>query len=1231
MKRKTVYNVFILTMTLFILVIMPARIVSADNLSVHLESTGYAIKENSSYAVKNGTKTDIFVFGEKTLGTLSIDGEILETQPYNNVTAYTAVDELRFRYYYDGDYQNDNKNDWNLTDSDAKKISGCDTDGKIKCGGLLVQSSSDGENWDKEIVKTDVFSSNKSELTDFYTINEKEIRKGTYYRIVIVYEMKKKIGENKLGIDKYKNARFMEVYKCYVGYGADPISFKDINSGTESNEQAEFIDGFILDKGGSNFDVSVSKDGDTSKKVSNYTAFTKKGTYDFTITSELGKQYTRTIVVSNGLKSVNISPKVFEGGKKGNYDESVYPNSGIASYGKESLSALKLAQNGDNEIVDSTIGNIDSYGVNGNKIGLYLDVETSPSGYEIYDDDYGKKKKQTVNEAWVGEIRRGALLVQKSNNGTDWKRIDSKHYTDGLYTTDYGKYYAGKGERLIYTPEGTDILKGVYLKVTYAYNILNKTTKEENRCIEVYTIFICSNDLDAVTFHNMTVQDDVDNYIDDSDGLSAEIHKSAESLQSGSSTITGFRIDKSGNPTVRYTVSCNDKSIEIPESNEFTTSGRYVIELTSAVGTTKKVTLYVDRNSSKKAIQAYFGDSFITGKRIFSDGEIPTFEGGLADYNVLPSDKNLRSVSGTITNLSTHNEIHIDQNSSAQSDTLVEAGIYEAVFTTRPEDSMFPGDYWKFTFNFKIIEEGTAPGPVVNKNSLEEYLYKNVSDLYPMYYGVTDKSENHDVTVAFSTYENALKFAYALEVQDAEPQEDGSYRYKSTEQDTQKILYPDLASVTAAEYYFAEKRVEELYFDLSDQFTYVTLKDKEIENTEDLRDLDLNSSVIIAGEGEKQKSSNINAYKYPLISPKPYAYLSLKGGTIDKGYNDFKLVKDRNGYDSNNFTITDESGKVYDIGYGDKVGEKLEQQGCPSGIITITEETCYGDTTSYNAIFIAKDDNTAKITLSCTTDGKEADLSFTQDNNGQVIETDCFRLSQITDLLDPCTLVKISYKKGEALENEFFIADRISDKVWSMKGEYTISVINRLGYSYSLTANVSGNAEIVLDFQGEGVNISTAYGAKNVKLPPLTKTGYDLVGFEDENGNIYSDEISEILFKGNTVLKAVWEAKEYKLTYIDANGKKISDSKVKFGETIDLSKPKVRRGMEFVGWLNNGKLIEGDTLNVDSDNDIVLTASVRPISMSKKIRNVSIGGSFALLILVIIIKKVKGGKRHEKA
>ena len=108
-----------------------------------------------------------------------------------------------------------------------------------------------------------------------------------------------------------------------------------------------------------------------------------------------------------------------------------------------------------------------------------------------------------------------------------------------------------------------------------------------------------------------------------------------------------------------------------------------------------------------------------------------------------------------------------------------------------------------------------------------------------------------------------------------------------------------------------------------------------------------------------------------LISEKPYYYLNpVKGGKVTSGFTDFEFIRDEHGYDSDNVTITDQNGKTYGIKYNESVGAQLAASGCPSGVVTISEKTVYGDTVTYDAVYIRDGENTAVASLSCYQNGK---------------------------------------------------------------------------------------------------------------------------------------------------------------------------------------------------------------------------------------------------------------------
>ena len=177
--------------------------------------------------------------------------------------------------------------------------------------------------------------------------------------------------------------------------------------------------------------------------------------------------------------------------------------------------------------------------------------------------------------------------------------------------------------------------------------------------------------------------------------------------------------------------------------------------------------LYVDRSTDEEALNNYFGDSFIDGKRIYSEGEYPVFEGGKTTYNINAMPDTFLPISGTIKNITTGKTIEIISSRTAQSDVLDEAGDYIAEFSTNSnyEKDLRSGDNRIFTFHFSLIAAGNAPGPQVNKQKLYQYAQSKVSDSYPIYYGLTYQSAyKGNITLAFSSREDAAKYQNSYEM-----------------------------------------------------------------------------------------------------------------------------------------------------------------------------------------------------------------------------------------------------------------------------------------------------------------------------------------------------------------------------------------------------------------------------------------------------------------------------------
>ena len=1215
----------------------------ADN-SYTIESKNYELSDGVSFNVEGVSSKSTLCYGANSIGSLKVSGSVNEQSTYNSYNAIGAYGEVALTYSYNGVYQTGSKEQWNLSSSNAKTVNGIDLGKKVEKGAIIVERSYDGRQWETVSVQTNVFHKVDSDISYFYTICDADVRNGTYFRVTLAYRMQRKTGtERSLGIfstDVYEYREFVEIRDFYVCYNKNPITLRDVESGEViTNRRA--TKGFILDMSGTAVKVTV-KDTEvgTERAVADLTSIIDRGNYQITVITHLGNRFTQSINVSEGMEMTAVLPTIV-----GNEKYELEGTSGNIPFGMSSLTALKIGHQENSRVATGTVSGFDAYGITGDSVSLFLRIRdfstAEKNGWSISSDTWGKKEKQTVAGTWSGVVGTGALVVQTSRDGKEWEDVSQGKYANGLYTTDYYTHYSDQGDVLIYTPDGSELLNGIYIRVVYAYQVGRNGEKKESRILETYEFYLCSNELGAVTFKNLSASQNLEEMLGLDNEIDVTVYKKAETLVSGSGTVTGFEIDKSLNPTVQYKVYRNGAIISSAGNNRYTAAGKYEIHLTSAVGTTEVITIFVDPQSSENALSHYFGDGFIEGKRIYSDGEYPVFEGGKTTYHISANRTDYLPISGTIQNISTNEVIEVKSGTTDITETLKTPGHYVATFSTRPQGngSELPGDYRVFTFQFEIIAEGSAPGPVVNQRNLEMYAKTTATDSYPMYYGLIYHSAAvGNIKIAFATKEAAINYAYNYEKGTVEIQEDGSFRYTGSFVLTDKVKYNSAWDLTDAMYYFAEQAVQVLYFDISDLYTYRTLTETVIENTKNLRTLELKDTVTIFGDGQREMLCTNDGL--PIISPKPYAYLNPGiNGKTNMGYWDFEFIKDKYGCDSDSVVIIDSNGREYSIAYNTGVGKQLLDAGCPSGVVTIREQTIYGDEATYQAVFIADGENTASITLSYYSYGTQKTIEYTQANDGAAITVDAFEISSIVDPLDPYTLVTIS----DTANSYQYVADQMATGAWAAPGDYEITITNRLGFTYSITISVTDSGYSALMFTGEGTEstkaIVTQYGDEHISLPALQRYGYNLVGYVDENGQLYTDEIAKIRFKGTLVLNAVWEAKQYSIHFQDTSGNTIADSVVvNFGSQYEVPELNLESGVEFLGWSVNGETIDTTSLTIDKEGDIVLVASLNsqirvneePANGSGKTIIWLVAGLLAVIASVsVVVLKNKKLKQHK--
>ncbi len=1098
---------------LILLFLIPCETEAEKSYSI--PGDNYVLPDNSDYELSAGTAVNSFFYEAKSLGSLNVQGAVDTETTYNGIKAYGVSDAASIHYAYNGRNQYDNVDQWYIDNDGTGKVNsyGLGFLQGVGHGCIIIEKSLDGKHW--SIIQDPIKNYFTGKKTDkeslIYNIPEAEIKNGCYYRVLVAYRFSRRIGDGFWFVgDRHEYKKCIELYTFYVCSEKNYVTFPDLRNKLTLKDQGISEAGFMIRKNGSRAVVTVQGE---ENECPDYDLFVEPGEYNINIKTQLGKEYNYKITVSKGLDFTPLQPQIYRSEKDKGFPLSTVVSS--TAFGSN-LTSLSLVIPKGFEIKQ----NDSKYGITGDSVSLYLKLNKGVgglgNGWMLSADNWGNRKQKTCGVE-TGEVGHGALIIQTSVDGQNWNTIDKGRYNQGLYTTDYAYHYGTAENVPIYTPSGYEVIRGVYIRVLFAYQVNNVSTNQYQDYVEKYQFYLCSNELGAVTFHNLSVANDLEKTFADQDQDTIEVYKQAESLEDGAYTATGFEIDKRLNSTVKHTILRNGKNVDNAQS-PFEETGKYEITLTSAVGDTKDLTIYVDRMTPEEAMKQYFGEGFIAGKRIFSERDYPVYEGGETSYYLAGVDNNTLPLYGRITNLSTGSVMTIEQNHDEKTGIISEPGEYQAIFATSEKvfTEELTGDARVFTFRFQVIPQGTAPGPVVNQKLLEEYSHSTVTDCNPVYYGLTFSSAGKgNITRAFASKKAAIEYAYNYEKGTVEKQDNGEYRYTGSFLVDQKTKFNSAWNLTDAVNYFAEVAVHKHYFDMSDEFTYLSLTDEVLKANENLRQLELPKSVTIFAELQKEQLTNTNAL--PFLNDKPYAYLNLETGKEDRGVFSFEFITDQyGGIDSKNVTITDGNGKQHAIRYSESVGQQLLADNCPSGIVTVREETMYGDAVEYQAVYIAPGENQTELTIQYSSGNENHTVIYKGSADEQKINADSFTITKLYDPLDAYAFVVVNHNQYE----EVYTAKDQIDTVWAGPGTYNITCLNRMGYGYTVSVTIMGeegmprveqtiqenmvNKEETTEAKPANVQIETKSDTANANtVQPQTTTAKDEnereVTIEDKN------------------------------------------------------------------------------------------------------------------------------------
>lgn len=184
--------------------------------------TPHIFESQEQYDFQNAGEKNTMSFGAYTLGHLRVYGDINDPTSYHSCAAFGLNSgDFSFAYDYSGNLLENENDEWSLCSSNGKTVDGITLDHPIGKGCMIIQTSSDGLTYTTVDSFGNLFSDYPTGVKNIYYLNEEECLSGTFFRIIVAYQTRKKVGEsNVLFIhnDNFDNRYHTEVYDFYVGY-----------------------------------------------------------------------------------------------------------------------------------------------------------------------------------------------------------------------------------------------------------------------------------------------------------------------------------------------------------------------------------------------------------------------------------------------------------------------------------------------------------------------------------------------------------------------------------------------------------------------------------------------------------------------------------------------------------------------------------------------------------------------------------------------------------------------------------------------------------------------------------------------------------------------------------------------------------------------------------------------------------------------------------------------------
>lgn len=189
----------------------------------YVEGKVYTFDAGNAYHFSTSEESlssgDTQIYGQFSISGAGLVADTTASQ--DAVAAYSIPEGHVFiQYAYSDELLHASEEEWHLIDDNTTSIDVFKIDHNIQKGAVILQKSMDHLNWYNVSVQTDAFESTPVQNGILYETTDMEMINGCYYRLVVVYELARKVGTSTVAWvipkDEIEYKRTAEVYEFYV-------------------------------------------------------------------------------------------------------------------------------------------------------------------------------------------------------------------------------------------------------------------------------------------------------------------------------------------------------------------------------------------------------------------------------------------------------------------------------------------------------------------------------------------------------------------------------------------------------------------------------------------------------------------------------------------------------------------------------------------------------------------------------------------------------------------------------------------------------------------------------------------------------------------------------------------------------------------------------------------------------------------------------------------------------